>query len=279
MNALEYIHDELLHFVHSGMISEHDPKGRILIFADLGLGDICFMLPVIRALRDRPHTVICNNEEYAKLIRLAGACNVQSSRERLLDFGTVICNFQSQWTPIIETILSIEVPTRIGHIWREKYSWLWNRPLAFDPSCHWRDMNCDLLHPFKIEPDFSKLTVPNPIHAADILIAPKCSGALPGRDWGGYTSLLRFIPANYSVRCLNEKIPMDELLRTVSGSRLVIGNDSGLPKLAEALGVPSIQIYLSTAQTKPEQTGVSNGWNLVDPGGEDVLKIIDKILR
>jgi hypothetical protein len=36
------------------------PSGKILIFADLALGDLCFFLPVIQALKDRPHDVVCN---------------------------------------------------------------------------------------------------------------------------------------------------------------------------------------------------------------------------
>jgi ADP-heptose:LPS heptosyltransferase len=71
---------------------------------------------------------------------------------------------------------------------------------------------------------------------------------------------------------------MPNLFQMVASSRLVIGNDSGLVKLADAFGIPTITTFLSTGPATIAQAGTLHGHNLLDPTVDEVERLARKIL-
>jgi len=285
MTIFERAHDALLkRYWRDRLKTKHAPEGRVLIFADLALGDLCFFLPVINALKDRPHTVICNNPDRAEVIKLITP-NVEPIDGRFAQgtYGTVVCNFQQQWTPIIRKVLSLEIPTRIGHfnLEREKYQWLWNHKIPYLRDYHRAVVNEWLLWPFGIHhPEPVKLPKTEKIWDYDVVIAPRSMNGIGYKDWPGHGQVVRELRASgyRCAWCVDQLFP-DALLSLVSNSRLIIGNDSGLPKLADAMGIPAIQIHLKSGPCTPRVAGVLHGHNLVEPTVREVVTLARSILE
>jgi len=283
MTILGRTHDQALKWLHRNIPTQLTPEGRILIFADVALGDLCFLLPVINALKDRPHTVVCNNPDRQEVIRLLTPHveSLESLPAIRGDYGTVICNFQQQWTTIVKKVLNLKIPCRIGHWWREKYQWVFNQKIPYLTNYHRHIVNEWLLWPFGIHyPEPVKLEVPNPALLWDVLIAPFSDNGIGNKDWVGHGAVEKILRSRgYRVGAVEGRWDMKFLCRAIAGSKLVIGNDSGLPKLADAMGVPAIQIHLNHGPCEPRVSGVLHGQNLTDPTVDEVVNLARKILE
>ena len=141
------------------MPAKSEPKGRVLIYVNMGYGDLVFYLPVLRAIEKKFETVIVlENEVKTNFLRTMG---IQSSIVKAAylsspavnrKFDTVVCHWLQQWTPIVRQIITMRIPCRIGHDWREKYHWLWTHPAPYSENGHYKTSNESLLTPFGLEP-------------------------------------------------------------------------------------------------------------------------------
>jgi hypothetical protein len=254
------------------------PSGKVLIFADLALGDLCFFLPVIQALKDRPHDVVCNDPDRAEVIRLITP-NIKRLDEVTGEYGTAIVSWQQQYKPYIKKVLELDIPIRIGHfnLERDKYAWVFNQKIPCLHNYHRAVVNEWLLWPFGIHhPEPVRLDMIPRVGFVDVLIAPH--GVFGSKDWPRYASLRERLLERYSVRWIDFHVLMPNLFQMVASSRLVIGNDSGLVKLADAFGIPTITTFLSAGPATIAQAGTLHGYNLLDPTVDEVERLVRKIL-
>lgn len=281
MTFLESVHDKALE-AYARLVMPKDNSaqpvgGRVLLYANIGLGDLVLLLPVIRAL-DTPSLTIClDDEEKQTFLRMMGVHNAYIYPTEWVDhhdYDTVICNFQQQWTPIVRQIIARRIPCRVGHVWRDKYQWLWTRVLPCR-GVHVRTANNTLLWPFHIDPVDERVEVEKDA-GCDVLIVPHSKW--PEKDWPHFDKLAsRLLNLHHHVEVIDCHWPMDKLLRHVSGARIVIGNDSGLPKVKDAMGGNAIQIFRSGAPG-PERWGLKQGVDLIEPTVDEVINQIRRWL-
>jgi ADP-heptose:LPS heptosyltransferase len=281
MMLRERIHDRLLHSYSNLVMPSGQPGGRVLIPCNVGYGDLVFLLPVLRALDGKDTTLVLDDTDKADFLRQVGIQNAWIfpwERLHATEYDTIICTHAQQWTPIIYQVIDKRIPCRIGHIWREKYSWAWTHKVPFVDGWHERTNNASLLEPFKLKPIHRKIEI-EPERGFDVLIAPNTTS--PEKDWDGYDELARKIfatPNTFSFTTIYEKLPMNKLLRAIAGARLIIGNDSGLPKIADAMGIPAIQIFKACGW-QPSRSGLSHGIDLVEPTVDEVFTRAQIILQ
>jgi hypothetical protein len=254
------------------------PSGRVLIFADLALGDLCFFLPVIQALKDRPHDVVCNDPDRAEVIKLITP-NVKRLDEVTGEYGTAVVSWQQQYKPHIKKLLELDIPTRIGHfnLERDKYAWVFNQKVPCLHNYHRAVVNEWLLWPFGIHhPEPVRLSVDSSGFEFrwDVLIAPYSNNGCGMKNWGGHGAVREALRAGW----IDRHWDMQFLIKAISRARLVIGNDSGLVKLADAFGKPTITTFLSTGPATIAQAGTLHGHNLLDPTVDEVERLARKIL-
>ena len=80
-----------------------------------------------------------------------------------------------------------------------------------------------------------------------------------------------------SINMLNS-VPMDVAVRMLAGARLVIGNNSGMPIIADYLKVPAIQLFRRGEKVTPQIAGLSHGIDLIEPTVDEVYTRVQTIL-
>jgi ADP-heptose:LPS heptosyltransferase len=265
------------------MPTKVEPQGRILIYANMGYGDLVFYLPVLRAIEKKFETVIIL-EDQVKTNFLRGM-GIESSIIKAASlspagtcqkFDTVVCHWLQQWTPIIRQIIKMRIPCRIGHHWRDKYNWLWTHPTSYWKNGHYRFSNESLLEPFGLEPVYDTVKIKNPITDHEIIIVPNSSE--PKRDWPGFNKLYDKLSNLYRVFQLQKSVPMDVAIRMLAGARLVIGNNSGMPIIADFLKVAAIQIFRQGEKVTPQIAGLLHGIDFIEPTVDEVYSRVNSIL-
>jgi len=265
------------------MPAKIEPQGRILIYANMGYGDLVFYLPVLKAIERKFETVIVlENQVKTNFLRSMGIKSSIVKAAYLFSptadrkFDTVVCHWLQQWTPIIRQIIKMRIPCRIGHDWREKYHWLWTHPVPYTEHGHYRFSNESLLKPFGLEPVYETATIENPISDYEIVLVPNSSE--PKRDWPGFSNLYDQLSPRYRVYKMLKSLPMDVAIRMLAGARLVIGNNSGMPIIADYLEVPAIQIFRRGEVVTPQIAGLFHGIDLIEPTAEEVYVKVKSIL-
>jgi len=266
------------------MPAKIEPQGRVLIYSNMGYGDLVFYLPVLKAIEKKFETVIVlENQVKTNFLRSMGIESLIVKADHLTSeaanrkFDTVVCHWLQQWTPIIRQIITLRIPCRIGHDWREKYNWLWTHPARYRDNGHYRVSNESLLEPFGLEPVYDTARIEDPITDNEIIIVPNSSQ--PKRDWPGFNSLYEKLSTRYRVYNLWNSVPMDVAVRTLAGARLVIGNNSGMPIIADYLKVPSIQIFRQGEIVTPQIAGLSHGIDFIEPTVDEVYTRAKTILE
>lgn len=266
------------------MPAKSEPQGRILIYTNMGYGDLVFYLPVLRAIEKKFETVIIlENQVKTNFLRSMGIESLIEKAAYLTSptvdrkFDTVVCHWLQQWTPIVRQIIKMRIPCRIGHDWREKYHWLWTHPARYSENGHYRFSNESLLKPFGLEPVYDTVKIENPITDYEIIIVPNSSE--PKRDWPGFNNLYDKLSPRHRVYKMLKSLPMDVAIRMLAGARLVIGNNSGMPIIADYLKVPAIQIFRRGEIVTPQIAGLLHGIDFIEPTVDEVYTRVNTILR
>jgi ADP-heptose:LPS heptosyltransferase len=240
---------------------------RILTFADMGIGNFVFYLPVLRALAKEDLTVICPNEQLRAILEY----NIKAKYE-ITNFLTKgrynvsVNNFLCQDKRHLQKIWKI--PQRIGHVaWWRKRSMIFTDKVPMNQDKSEEYYNCQLLEPLGLEPIFEKIKFPDfNMPSYDILISPH--SANPEKNWN-MSQLLPWLK-DYNVKILDSKEPpLIAVCDMISRCKLFIGNDSGLTKIAANLGVKTIQIFrwFTDCFVRSRVKGI----NLIEPTLEELL--------
>lgn len=271
MTLTERVYDDLLRAYCSVVMPNKGLRvDNVLVYGNMGLGDLCFYLPTLRAINRV--TVLCDDADKRCFLNEMGVSSIGSDSLDERDFDTVVCNFLGQWTPIVRRVIRGRVPCRIGHL-LSKRKWFWTHPIEFDPGRHWEVSNADLLTPFCLEPIYSPVPYPRR-KGYDVLVAPHSSEV--AKDYKNFGILYGDLFARgYSVGLITGRWDMKKLLTEIASSRCVVGNDSGIPKMAQVLGVPSVQIFVKSDDR--HKAGVRLGTNLFNPKPREVISAIEHI--
>ena len=246
---------------------------RILTFADMGIGNFVFYLPVLRALAKHDLSIVCPNEQ----LRMLADYNLPNAKFGIHGkYDVSVNNYLCQRNEDIKKIWRI--PRRIGHDswWRKKYRWIFTDKVYMNQDKHEEYYNCKLLEPLGLNPIFDKIKFPDfRLPAYDIIISKHSS--TPIKDWEYWDELIAILKQNYSVKVLDPKEPpLIAVCDLISKAKLVIGNDSGIVKIASNLGVKAIQIF--RWWTDCFVRARINGINLIEPSVEEVLCSIELAL-
>jgi len=261
------------------------PKDPILIFTlssvkDKGIGNFISLMPLVKSLEGLNLCVTGVCDELKEIAEFNGI-NLKPYQI----YRTSINNFLCQRTEDIKTILNYKIPCRIGHKWDErlKYSWAFNILQDADPIMRESESNLLLLKPFNRKYKSFKLLIPNKrVPKYDIVIQPFSAGN-SCKNWD-YYQLIWNLSKDFKITLVGSKaehrqcqeladkciIPNDagyydltETANIINKSRLFIGNDGGLAKIASALGKPTIQIFNFTSDHIGRCS--VNGINLITP--------------
>jgi len=237
---------------------------RILTFADMGIGNTVFYLPVLRALAKEDLTIYCPNERLRELLKY----NIKADYEIKGKFDISINNFLSQNKRHLAKIWNI--PKRIGHKawWRDRSLIFTDKvPMFLDKGEE--EYNNNLLKPLGMKPIFEKIRFPDfNMPNYDIIIS-RYSGT-PARNWEHWDELICALKQRgYNIKVLHPKEPpLIALCDMLSKCKLFIGNDSGLAKITANLGVKTIQIFRWFGEVVRCRV---KGTNLIEPSVEEVL--------
>lgn len=247
---------------------------RILTFADMGIGNFIFYLPVLRALAKEDLTVICPNEQLRAILDY----NIKAKYEIQGKFDVSVNNFLSQDKRHLTKIW--EIPKRIGHKawWRDR-SWIFTDKVPMDRDKSEEYYNCKLLEPLGIKPIFKPLRVPDFNTPQYDIIISKHSSELK-KDWEYWGDLKLFLKLKYpgiTIKILDSnEIPLIVVCDILRKCKLFIGNDSGLAKIAANLGTPTIQIFrwFTDCFVRARVKGI----NLIEPTVEEVICQLNSVL-
>lgn len=309
MKILETAHSRFLRaFCSLKMPTSNKTGENILIFANGGIGNIIYIYPLMKSLEKlHPHILCPNGEVLEILASNLNGCSLAVSPHTKLDFvpDTVVSNFLAQRNEEVRQIIDARIPCRIGHNWKgsAKYGWLFNLSFVIDDDKHEIDSNLDLIKPFAAEPakEYFPISLPrrNVNEKFDILIAPHSSND-PRKDWGHYPDLLGRL-TRYKIAAIGSprehdtisaivgnkpgvevenlagKYDLSQTAHLIKNSRLLISNDSGLAKIAEALATPHIQIFRWWTRVFV-RCRTSNGINLIEPTVDQVYDQIEALM-
>jgi ADP-heptose:LPS heptosyltransferase len=301
---------DILQKIHSGLLkiyckytlpTTNEIGENILIFADMGIGNLIWFYPFIKSIESLNITVAINNKEVSELIKfnIPNAEVVTYSNIPNKKYDVVVANFLCQTNIEVYEIIKRKIPCRIGHagVERMKYAWLFNYSYKMDNSRQETISNLELLIPFKMEKKYGHLKLPEReiTDSYDILIQPHSSYETR-KDWKGYKELVTRLK-NYNIAFVGSKNEREfisenfpdatnlagkyDLIGTahiIKNSKLIIGNDSGLVKVADGLGCKSIQIfywwseYIVLAKTY-------NGINLIEPTIDEVINQVETLFN
>jgi len=243
---------------------------RILTFADMGIGNLVWYLPVLRALSQHDLTVICPNQELRDLINAQIKCSFQMSGR----YDVAVNNFLCQRKQDIKKIWRI--PKRIGHDWieRRKFVWVFTDKIKMDKDKPEEYYNNLLLQPLGLKPIYEKIKFPDfKVQRYDVIVSKNSS--IPAKDWDDWDNLIRVLrryKANVKVLDPKEQ-PLIVATAMISKCKLFIGNDSGLAKISSNLGIPTIQIFRWFTDCFVRCR--VNGVNLIEPTLQEVLNEIN----
>jgi len=242
---------------------------RILTFADMGIGNLIWYLPVLRALSQHDLTVICPNQELRDLINAQIKCSFQMSGK----YDVSVNNFLCQRKEDIKKIWRIK--KRIGHSWveRKKFVWLFTDKIPMDKDKGEEYYNNLLLQPLGLEPIYEKIKFPDfNVKEYDVIISKNSSTVK--KDWEHWHWLIEALEyRGLSVKVLDQKEqPLIVAAAMISKCKLFIGNDSGMAKISANLGIPTIQIFRWFTDCFVRAR--VNGVNLIEPTLQEVLNEI-----
>ncbi len=301
------INSQLLRIYAACALIGRKPEPPIIVFTstkegNLALGNLIPMLPMLKALENFRTFVVCGDKELQDLIYYNFPTMYLSSFEELprVFIKTSISNFLCQNRETAKKIIDLRIPCRIGHIGlNNKYKWLYTHVRNSNNETPEEFMNNQLVDPLGLCPQPYQLRLP-PIDIAvpkyDILIQTHSSGN-PEKNYPHYAEVIKLLKKDYKIgligndaeREYSEKFAdkkvknlcglysLTETFHLINGAELVIGNDGGLLKVSDNLGVPSIQIFRQWSPVKIrcaiKQT------NLVDPNPKEVVRIIRNRLK
>jgi hypothetical protein len=274
------IYSNALRLYAKCILRNGEPEYPVLVFTctrgnSLALGNLAWMFPMFEALHKKGClTIVCDNEELKELIKY---------------------NF-----PLAGVDALGEINCRIGHLWNHKgkYSWLYTHVRNADENTPEEYMNNQMLDPLRLNPQPYRIKLPAKdklIPKYDILIQAHSVND-PNKDWGKYRRVIETLHREYKIGLIGSgtereyseqfraynvdnfcgKYSLIETMHLVNNARLVIGNDGGLLKVSDNLGVPSIQIFKKWSPVKIR--AAIKGINLTEPAVNDVINIIRKIL-
>jgi hypothetical protein len=244
---------------------------KILTFADMGIGNFVWYLPVLRALAQHDLTVVCPNEQLRAIIDY----NMYVNYEIKGKYDVSVNNFLCQRNEDIKKIWRI--PRRIGHDswWRKKYRWMFTDKIPMQQDDSEEKYNCDLLIPLGITPIFGEIKFPNYIMPEYDIIISRYSTETK-KDWEYWDELIATLKIlrRYKIKILDPKeYSLIRVCDMISKCKLFIGNDSGMPKIAANLGVKTIQIF--RWWTDSFVRARVKGINLIEPSVKEVLEYVE----
>jgi ADP-heptose:LPS heptosyltransferase len=270
-----------------------DDFGNILVFMDMGIGNAVWMIPVLRNI---PNLYIdCPNPELRELLK----ANVNFKEyDQNIEYTHCIANFLVQRNQEIYKIIKHRIPNRIGHDCRRKYRWMFNTHVKFDPMQHEKDCNGDLWYSGLGYGDTIQLPKSDKKYDRyDVLIQAHSSND-PKKDYPYYRTVIQLLPgkkigmigskneydkaneiiAGLPVDNLCGKYTLIETCHLMTNARVVLGNDGGLTKIADQMGINTIQIFRYWTDSF-NRASVIHGVNLLEPTVYTVVSSIKKILE
>ena len=247
---------------------------RILTFTDMGIGNAIWYLPVLRGLSKHDLTVVCPNQELRDFIDY----NINCSFKVQGRYDISVNNFLCQRAQDMKQILGI--PKRIGHSWieRRKFAFAFTDLIEMNKDKHEQVYNNMLLDPLGLKAYSGTIKYPdiNNIPEYDILLSTK--SADPAKDWQHWDELIKRLK-DFKIKILVPgEYPLLVVTTMISKCKLFIGNDSGLVKISDNLGIPSIQIFRWWTDCFV-RCKILFGTNLIEPSLEDVLVEVVRKLR
>lgn len=275
---------------------------EILFFANirnLGIGNLVWMYPAMKAFERSRLTVVCEDSEMREILNINIPTANFVSFDKIptrIKYGVSINNFLTQTRQNVMKIISLRIPCRVGHTFEgDKYSWLFNYQIPMDDAVGEALSNSNLLKPFALEPAPLKLKVPfssNKYSHFDVLIQPHTSNE-PKRNYADYKSVIEQLDCrvgligsakewgyceeiSYATKATNLcGMSLIDTANLMKGA-VVVGNDGGLVKLAYAIGAPVIQIVKRDSEYFHRSWIVGN--TLIDPNPFEVVREISKRL-
>jgi len=301
MTIPERVNDYLMRqYAKNNLPADSRKEGRlkVLLYAMESIGDLVLYLPAIRAIADRHNlTVACKNPELLDLIAANIGCSLTlSPNERPGEFDAVVCHQLQQWTPIVRKVIEMKIPIRVGHWWREKYSWLWNRKVGWRRDRHYLFNSNLLAESLGAYPQFPhRLAVlGEPRQEYSVLIQPHSSKD-PSKDWNGYLGLLSQLQgaAVAIIGSPSEKVvltqrfghltvtilspeTLQDAINQIATARMLIGNNGALATIADNLGIEAIQIFTrGGAHYIPQYRSLNPlSKTMVEPTVQEILREI-----
>lgn len=242
---------------------------RILTFADMGIGNLIWYLPTLRALSQYDLTIDIPDGQLKKLIQY----NLNANYKVQGKYDVSVNNFLCQRKQDIKKIWRI--PKRIGHDWiqRRKFVWMFTNKIKMNLDKHEEYYNNLLLTFLGLTPIYEKINYPIcKVKSFDIVISKESSQI--NKEWQYWDELISLLKENHSVEILSkEKYDLFQAINVISKSKLFIGNDSGLAKISSNLGIPTIQIFRWFTDCFVRAR--INGVNLIEPTLNEVLEQIN----
>jgi ADP-heptose:LPS heptosyltransferase len=246
---------------------------RILTFADMGIGNLVYYLPVLKALSQHNLTVICNNEELRQVIDYNVKCGFKTQGAYDVSVNNFLCQRKQDMVKIWR------IKKRIGHDWieRRKFVWMFTDKIKMNKDKHEMEYNSMLCEPLGLQTYYSTLSFPDfNVPEYDILISAKSSK--PEKDWAHWDTLITKLKKHYNVKELKRgEYPLIVVGAMINKCKMFIGNDSGLVKIADNLCIPSIQIF--RWWTDSIVRARIKGSNLIEPLLQDVLIEVETLKK
>jgi ADP-heptose:LPS heptosyltransferase len=270
---------------------ENGKEGNTLVFMDMGIGNAVWMIPTLRGLKNL--YIDCPNKELREILHENIDFKDYDENET---YTHCIANFLVQRNQEIYKIIKHRIPNRIGHDSRKKYRWVFNTLIDFSGQVHELHSNENLTGIL----DICGIKLPKSgkkYKHYDILIQAHSSfdsrknyphyreliKKLKGYKIGMIGSKREFDTVQWIVEGLGVdnlcgKYTLAETCRLMSYAKLVIGNDGGLVKLADQIGVDTIQVFRHWTDSFA-RASVLYGTNLIEPTIEELWETLENIIH
>lgn len=222
---------------------------NVFVYRPGAIGDTVLTLPALEALRRRfPGCELTYAGNTAMLPLLPVDRALSADDPRLLPlFGEP----PEPWPGAEMHVILARQPSGVPGIQRDPLE-------AISRRMHVADWLVQAINPDAKEA-IPRLTV-EPVQGAPLVIHPGAGS--PAKRWAAnrFAALAEELglplaivsgPADLGIEVSLEgerwdNLPLPELARKLAGSRLFVGNDSGISHLAAAIGVPTVAIYVNT---------------------------------